>query len=146
MKDIKKMQAGRFGLDDMLKQMHQLKKLGPLSGVLKMIPGMPSMPNLSDEMTDKKMKETESIIYSMTPAERRDPSIITLSRKQRIARGCGKDLAAVNRLLKQFEQSKQMMKKLSNIDPNTGMPMAGVKSQHFVGSANRKKVRHKKKK
>lgn len=146
MKDIKKMQAGRFGLDDMLKQMHQLKKLGPLSGVLKMIPGMPSMPNLSDEMTDKKMKETESIIYSMTPAERRDPSIITLSRKQRIARGCGKDLAAVNRLLKQFEQSKQMMKKLSNIDPNTGMPMAGGKSQHFVGSANRKKVRHKKKK
>lgn len=146
MKDIKKMQAGRFGLDDMLKQMHQLKKLGPLSGVLKMIPGMPSMPNLSDEMTDKKMKETESIIYSMTPAERRDPSIITLSRKQRITRGCGKDLAAVNRLLKQFEQSKQMMKKLSNIDPNTGMPMAGGKSQHFVGSANRKKVRHKKKK
>lgn len=146
MKDIKKMQAGRFGLDDMLKQMHQLNKLGPLSGVLKMIPGMPSMPNLSDEMTDKKMKETESIIYSMTPAERRDPSIITLSRKQRIARGCGKDLAAVNRLLKQFEQSKQMMKKLSNIDPNTGMPMAGGKSQHFVGSANRKKVRHKKKK
>ena len=146
MKDIKKMQAGRFGLDDMLKQMHQLKKLGPLSGVLKMIPGMPSMPNLSDEMTDKKMKETESIIYSMTPAERKDPSIITLSRKQRIARGCGKDLAAVNRLLKQFEQSKQMMKKLSNLDPNTGMPMAGGKSQHFVGGPNRKKVRHKKKK
>lgn len=146
MKDLKKMQAGRFGLDDMLKQMHQLKKLGPLSGVLKMIPGMPSMPNLSDETTDRKMKETEAIIYSMTPAERQDPGIITLSRKQRIAKGCGKDLAAVNRLLKQFEQSKQMMKRLSNIDPNTGMPMANGKSQHFVGSPNRKKVRHKKKK
>lgn len=53
------------------------------------------------------MKETESIIYSMTLEERRDPSIITLSRKQRIAKGCGKDLAAINRLLKQFEQSKQ---------------------------------------
>ena len=146
MKDLKKMQAGRFGLDDMLKQMHQLKKLGPLSGVLKMIPGMPSMPNLSDETTDRKMKETEAIIYSMTPAERQDPSIITLSRKQRIAKGCGKDLAAVNRLLKQFEQSKQMMKRLSNIDPNTGMPMANGKAQHFVGGPNRKKVRHKKKK
>ena len=146
MKDLKKMQAGRFGLDDMLKQMHQLKKLGPLSGVLKMIPGMPSMPNLSDETTDRKMKETEAIIYSMTPAERQDPSIITLSRKQRIAKGCGKDLAAVNRLLKQFEQSKQMMKRLSNIDPNTGMPMANGKAQHVVGGRNRKKVRHKKKK
>lgn len=60
------MQSGRFGLDDMLDQMHQLKKLGPLSGILKMIPGMPSMPNLNDETTDKRMKETESIIYSMT--------------------------------------------------------------------------------
>ena len=136
----------RTATDDMLKQMHQLKKLGPLSGVLKMIPGMPSMPNLSDETTDRKMKETEAIIYSMTPAERQDPSIITLSRKQRIAKGCGKDLAAVNRLLKQFEQSKQMMKRLSNIDPNTGMPMANGKAQHFVGGPNRKKVRHKKKK
>ena len=146
MKDLKKMQSGRFGLDDMLKQMHQLKKLGPLSGVLKMIPGMPAMPNLSDEVTDKKMKETESIIYSMTLEERRDPSIITLSRKQRIAKGCGKDLTAVNRLLKQFEQSKQMMKGLANIDPQTGMPIAGGKPQHFVGGPNRKKVRHKKKK
>ena len=63
------MQSGRFGLDDMLDQMHQLKKLGPLSGILKMIPGMPSMPNLNDETTDKRMKETESIIYSMTLEE-----------------------------------------------------------------------------
>ena len=70
------------------------------------------MPNLNDETTDKRMKETESIIYSMTLEERRDPSIITLSRKQRIAKGCGKDLAAINRLLKQFEQSKQMMKQI----------------------------------
>ena len=109
---MKKCNTGRFGLDDMLDQMHQLKKLGPLSGILKMIPGMPSMPNLNDETTDKRMKETESIIYSMTLEERRDPSIITLSRKQRIAKGCGKDLAAINRLLKQFEQSKQMMKQI----------------------------------
>ena len=144
MKAMKKMQSGRFGLDDMLDQMHQLKKLGPLSGILKMIPGMPSMPNLNDQTTDKRMKETESIIYSMTLEERRDPSIITLSRKQRIAKGCGKDLAAINRLLKQFEQSKQMMKQMSNMDMATGLPKMG--GGHFVGGPNRKKVRHKKKK
>ena len=144
MKAMKKMQSGRFGLDDMLDQMHQLKKLGPLSGILKMIPGMPSMPNLNDETTDKRMKETESIIYSMTLEERRDPSIITLSRKQRIAKGCGTDLAAINRLLKQFEQSKQMMKQMSNMDMATGLPKMG--GGHFVGGPNRKKVRHKKKK
>ena len=124
MKAMKKMQSGRFGLDDMLDQMHQLKKLGPLSGILKMIPGMPSMPNLNDETTDKRMKETESIIYSMTLEERRDPSIITLSRK--------------------FEQSKQMMKQMSNMDMATGLPKMG--GGHFVGGPNRKKVRHKKKK
>ena len=144
MKAMKKMQSGRFGLDDMLEQMHQLRKLGPLSGILKMIPGMPSMPNLNDETTDQRMKETESIIYSMTLEERRDPSIITLSRKQRIAKGCGKDLAAINRLLKQFEQSKQMMKQMSNMDSATGLPKMG--GGHFVGGPNRKKVRHKKKK
>ena len=99
---------------------------------------------LNDETTDKRMKETESIIYSMTLEERRDPSIITLSRKQRIAKGCGKDLAAINRLLKQFEQSKQMMKQMSNMDMATGLPKMG--GGHFVGGPNRKKVRHKKKK
>mgnify|MGYP000000558917 CR=1 FL=1 len=145
MKAMKKMQSGRFGLDDMLDQMHQLKKLGPLSGILKMIPGMPSMPNLNDETTDKRMKETESIIYSMTLEERRDPSIITLSRKQRIAKGCGKDLAAINRLLKQFEQSKQMMKQMGNLDPTTGLPTQKPQKRAPI-NPNRKKERHKKKK
>ena len=84
---------------------------------------------------------------SMTKQERRNPSIITLSRKERIAKGCGKDIAAVNRLLKQFEESKKMMSMLGNFDPNTGMPTHGIKSKNpHVGNANRKKVRHKKKK
>ena len=107
MKAFNRMQSGQFGLDDMLAQMQQLRKLGPLSGILKMIPGMPKMPNINDEDSEKRLKETESIIFSMTKEERRDPSIISLSRKQRIAAGCGKDLQAVNRLLKQFDQSKQ---------------------------------------
>ncbi|RHM62566.1 MULTISPECIES: signal recognition particle protein [Coprobacillaceae] len=146
MKAFNRMQSGQFGLDDMLAQMQQLRKLGPLSGILKMIPGMPKMPNINDEDSEKRLKETESIIFSMTKEERRDPSIISLSRKQRIAAGCGKDLQAVNRLLKQFDQSKQMMKKMSGLDPNTGMPMPGRGGNHFVGNANRKKVRHKKRK
>lgn len=147
MKAFRKMQTGQFGLDDMLAQMHQIQKLGPLSGIMKMIPGMPKMPKIDDDESQRRLKVTESIIYSMTKEERRDPSIITLSRKQRIAKGCGKDIAEVNRLLKQFEESKKMMKKLGNLDPSTGMPMPGRSRKNpHVGNANRKKIRHKKKK
>ena len=146
MNAYKRMQSGQFGLDDMLSQMQQLRKLGPLSGVLKMIPGMPKIPKLNDEDSDRKLKETESIIFSMTKQERRDPSIITLSRKERIAKGCGKDVAAINRLLKQFEESKKMMKMLGNFDPNTGMPMHGKPKNPNTFNPTRKKVRHKKKK
>ena len=147
MKAYKKMQSGQFGLDDMLSQMQQLRKLGPLSGIMKMIPGMPKLPKMNDEDSEKKLKMTESIIFSMTKEERRDPSIITLSRKERIAKGCGKDVAAVNRLLKQFEESKKMMKMLGNVDPNTGMPMpVGRAKNPNIGNPNRKKIRHKKKK
>ena len=145
MKALKKMQRGTFGLDDMLEQMHQMRKLGPLSGILKMIPGMPSMPQINDEDTDKKLKLTESIIYSMTKEERRDPSILNAKRKERIAKGCGRSVADVNRLIKQFEQSQLMMKQLSNLDPNTGMPTQKPRSGQIF-NPNRKKERHKKKK
>ena len=145
MKALKKMQRGTFGLDDMLEQMHQMRKLGPLSGILKMIPGMPSMPKINDEDTDKKLKLTESIIYSMTKEERRDPSILNAKRKERIAKGCGRSVADVNRLIKQFEQSQLMMKQLSNLDPNTGMPTQKPRSGQIF-NPNRKKERHKKKK
>ncbi len=145
MNAFKKMQRGTFGLDDMLEQMHQVRKLGPLSGIMKMIPGMPKMPEINDEDTDKRLKLTESIIYSMTKEERSNPSIINAKRKERIAKGCGRSVADVNRLLKQFEQSKEMMKKFSNIDPNTGMPVSRPKNNNNF-NPNRKKVRHKKKK
>ena len=145
MKAITKMQNGTFGLDDMLVQMHQLQKMGPLSGILKMIPGMPKLPNFSDEDSAAKLKITESIIYSMTKEERRHPDIITLKRKERIAKGCGMDVAAVNRLLKQFEESKKVMKMMGNIDPRTGMP-GRPKQNPYIGNPNRKKVRKKKKK
>ena len=145
MKTFTRMQQGTFGLDDMLEQMHQLRKLGPLSGILKMIPGMPKIPNMNDEDSDRKIKETEAIIYSMTQAERRDPSILNASRKERIAKGCGRSTTEVNRLLKQFEASKQMMKQFGNFDPRTGMPTQKPK-RTMVPNPNRKKERHKKKK
>ena len=138
-KSLQRMQDGTFGLDDMLESMRQVQKLGPLSGIMKMIPGMPSnMPNINDENANKQLKKTEAIILSMTPQERRDPSILKASRKIRIAKGCGMEVADVNRLLKQYEQSKQMMTRM-------GQMMGGAKpKQNF--DPNRKKVRHKKKK
>ncbi len=145
LKAIEKMQRGTFGLDDMLVQMHQVKKLGPLSGILKMLPGMPAMPNINDEEADKNMKRTEAIIYSMTKEERRNPSILNAKRKERIAKGSGRSVADVNRLLKQFEQSQLMMKQLGNLDPNTGLPMHN-KNKGMQINPNRKKERHKKKK
>lgn len=145
MKTFTRMQQGTFGLDDMLEQMHQVRKLGPLSGIMKMIPGMPKLPEVNDEDTDKKLKQTESIIYSMTKAERRDPSILNAKRKERIAKGCGRSVTDVNRLIKQFEASKQMMKQMGNIDPVTGMPTQKPKT-NMNFNPNRKKERHKKKK
>lgn len=145
MKTLNRMQSGTFGLDDMLKQMQQLRKLGSLSGIMKMIPGLPKIPKIDDEESEKKLKLTESIIFSMTKEERRDPSIITTSRKERIAKGCGKTAADVNRLLKQFEESKKMMKQFAGFDPNTGMP-SQKPSNSFQFDPNRKKERHKKKK
>ena len=138
-KSIQRMQDGTFGLDDMLESMRQVSKLGPLSGIMKMLPGMPAnMPNINDEAAGKQLKKTEAIILSMTPEERRDPSILKSSRKIRIAKGCGMDVADVNRLLKQYEQSKQMMNRMGQM---MGMPK---QKQNF--DPNRKKVRHKKKK
>lgn len=145
-KTFKRMQQGNFGLDDMLEQMHQMKKLGSLSGIMKMIPGMPKMPDIDDVETDKKLKSTESLIYSMTKEERRNPDIINQKRKERIANGSGKTIVDVNKLLKQFDESKKMMKSLSNLDPETGMPIPGKKQNSFKVDPNRKKVRHKKKK
>ncbi len=139
-RSMRRMQEGTFGLDDMLESMRQVQKLGPLSGVLKMMPGMPSnLPNFKDEDANDKMKKTEAIILSMTPQERRDPSILKASRKIRIAKGCGMEVADVNRLLKQYEQSKMMMTKMGSM-----MGMGPKQKQVF--NPTRKKERHKKKK
>ncbi len=109
----KRLLEGTFTLEDFLVQLQEMKKLGPLSQLLEMIPGMNRLAKqLPAEVTDKQMKRIEAIIYSMTPEERRNPRIINSSRKRRIARGSGTTVQEVNQLLRQFRQMQQLMKQL----------------------------------
>ena len=108
-----KLKKAQFGFDDYLESMNQMKKMGGLSSVLAMMPGLGSqMKGIEDAIDEKKMARTEAIILSMTPKERSNPEILTPSRKHRIARGAGVDIAEVNRLVKQFEQMRKMMKQM----------------------------------
>ena len=113
-KAYKKMKKGTFDLEDFLDQMKQIKKLGSISSLLKMIPGAKKMGLNNVEIDPKDMARIEAIILSMTKEERRHPEIIKASRKVRISKGSGTTVEQVNRLLKQFEESKKMMKMFSN--------------------------------
>ncbi|MCD8133483.1 MAG: signal recognition particle protein [Clostridiales bacterium] len=110
-----RMRRAEFSFNDYLESMNQMKKLGGLSSVLSMMPGMggSQMKQIEDAMDDKKMARIEGIIYSMTPAERDHPDLLNPGRKRRIARGAGVDISEVNRLVKQFEQARKMMKQMS---------------------------------
>ena len=113
-KTAKRMQQGKFDLEDFLSTMKQIKKLGPLENLLKLLPGAKKM-GISDLKIDpKQMAHIEAIVLSMTPKERRNPDIIKASRKTRIAAGSGTSVQEVNRLLQQFEQMKKMMKQMTN--------------------------------
>ena len=111
---VKRMQSGKFDLEDFLSTMKQIKKLGPLEKIIKMLPQARSMGLNNVSVDPKDMAHIEAIILSMTPKERRNPDILKATRKQRIAKGSGRSVEEVNRLLKQFEQMKQMMKQMSN--------------------------------
>ncbi len=110
----KKMTKGTFDLEDFLVQLNQIKKLGPLENILKLLPGAKKMGLNNVNIDPKLMARTEAMILSMTPEERKHPEIIKASRKQRIAKGSGTSVEEVNRLLKQFEDMKKMMKSLTN--------------------------------
>ena len=110
----KKMKNGKFDLEDFLKTMKQIKKLGPLENLIKLLPGAKKMGLTNIKIDPKQTAHIEAIVLSMTPEERRNPSIIKASRKVRIAKGCGLEVQDVNRLLDQFEQMKKMMKQMSN--------------------------------
>ncbi len=111
---MKKMQAGKYDLEDFLTNLKQIKKLGPLENIIKMLPGVRKMGLNNVQIDPKQMAHIEAIIQSMTPYERRHPEILKATRKQRIAKGSGRNVEEVNRLLTQFEQMKKMMKMMQN--------------------------------
>lgn len=120
-----KLRKQELTLEDFLDQINQLRKMGPLSSVLEMIPGMGKQ--LKDiQIDEKEFNKAEAIILSMTPEERRKPSIIKDSRKKRIARGSGTSVQDVGRLLKQYDQTKKLIKQLSSM-PGMGGPAKGGK-------------------
>lgn len=113
-KAAKRMQQGKFDLEDFLSTMKQIKKLGPLENLLKLIPGAKKMGITDVKIDPKQMAHIEAIVLSMTPKERRNPDIIKASRKTRIAAGSGTSVQEVNKLLQQFDQMKKMMKQMTN--------------------------------
>lgn len=113
-KTAKRMQSGKFDLEDFLSTMKQMKKLGPLENLLKLIPGAKKMGLNNVKIDPKDMAHIEAIVLSMTPKERRNPDIIKASRKTRIAKGSGRSVQEVNKLLQQFDQMKKMMKQMTN--------------------------------
>ena len=119
--DAKKMEAklrrNAFTLEDYLEQFEAMKKMGGLSSILSMLPGMGLGGKLKikpEDLDEKRIEKVKAIILSMTPKERRDPTILNSSRKQRIAKGAGTDVVEVNKLLKQYDQTKLMMKQMKN--------------------------------
>ncbi len=112
-----KLRKAKFGFDDYLESMKQIKKMGGITSILSMMPGMggSQMKQIEDAVDEKKMGRIEAIILSMTPAERANPDVLNPSRKMRIAAGAGVDISEVNKLVKQFEQSRKMMKQYSGM-------------------------------
>ena len=111
-KEAKKMLDGNFTLEDMLKQMKMVKKMGSLGGIARLIPGMPKLSEDDIEKANKEMKVFEAIVNSMTKYERKHPEILRFSHKNRIAKGSGLTNADVNRVIRKYEQSKEMMKQM----------------------------------
>jgi signal recognition particle subunit SRP54 len=106
---------GKFDLEDFLAVMTQMQKMGPLEGLLKMVPGVDSKLLKKANVDPKRIKHVEAIILSMTPQERRKPEILNGSRRARIARGCGRPVAEINRLLKQFKEMQKLMKRMQGM-------------------------------
>ncbi|HSR43562.1 MAG TPA: signal recognition particle protein, partial [Longimicrobiales bacterium] len=114
---------GRFTLEDFLTAIRQIQRMGPLEQIVKLIPGMSGKLPGGADLDEKKIKHVEAIILSMTPDERRDPGILNGSRRARIARGSGRPVSEVNRLVKQFDQMKQFMKQMKQM--KGGLPFFG---------------------
>ena len=122
-KSAERMMSGKFNLNDMLVQLEQVSKMGSISKIMKLIPGMNQMASNMDELkTDNKLRYTKAMIQSMTPYERENPDIIRSGRKRRIANGSGTQIGDINRLLSQFEKTRQMMKQMAKMQQSGTMP------------------------
>ena len=122
---MRRMEQNKFDLTDMLKQLRFMKKLGPISGLMGMIPGMSKMKDMPG-VDDKRMKHVEAIILSMTPKERAKPEVLNGSRRKRIASGCGRPVMEINQLLKQFDMMKKLMSNKGMMSQMTGGLFGGV--------------------
>ena len=132
-----KMRKDQFTLEDFLQQMKQVRKMGPLSGIIGMLPGMGAMKQLKDaDIDERELDRVEAIILSMTPAERADPAIIKGSRRKRIANGSGTRVQHVNQLVKQFDQMRKLMRQMASGKMPTQQDLA-----QMSGGAPRPKVR-----
>jgi signal recognition particle subunit SRP54 len=107
---MKRMLSDRFTLDDFLKQLRAIRKMGSLGDLMGHLPGVPA--GLADQIDEKALHRTEAVVLSMTPAERRRPEMIDPGRKRRIARGSGTAVDVVSKMLKQFDQMRKMMKQM----------------------------------
>jgi len=121
-RDSKKMLDGDFTLEDLLKQMKMVQKMGNLGALARMIPGMPKITDEQREKGEKEMKTFEAIIQSMTPYERKHPEILKFSQKNRIAKGSGKTNADINRVIRKWEQSKEIMKQMKQYQKSGKVP------------------------
>ena len=112
----KKMRRATFDLEDFLQQLQQLRRMGPLSGIMEMIPGFSNLSKRlpTDAMDEDRLKRVEAIVFSMTPQERRNPDMLNGSRKRRIAKGSGTEPKDVNQLLNQFKQTQKLMKQMAS--------------------------------
>lgn len=123
---------GTFGLDDLLEQLQAVKRMGPLSGVIGMLPGMGGAG--APDVDDRQLVRTEAIIRSMTPAERRDPRVLNGRRRRRIAAGSGTSVPEINRLVKQFEQMQQLMRQAAGASGHGGRQKKGKKGKGRKGA------------
>ena len=125
----KKFKKAEFGFDDYLESMNQMKNMGGISSILNMLPGIGGnkLKDIEGMIDEKDLARKEAMILSMTPQERANPAILNVSRKQRIARGSGVDISEVNRLVKQFEQTKKMMKQMPGMMGGRGGKRGGFR-------------------
>ncbi len=148
-----KMAENRYDFNDFIEQMDQMRNMGPLDQILKMIPGMNNLPGMDDlEIDEREMDYMIAIVMSMTEAEREDPDLLNQSRRRRIAKGSARSLQEVNRLIKQFKQSREMMAGLSSgkmpagMDQMFGDGIGGRMGKKALQSAAKSRTRKKKKK